>query len=750
MARPSPTYRGDAPYVFVCYAHANMDEVYAEIEWLQAHDIHVWYDEGISAGAEWREELGDAIRDCHLFLFFVSPEATASRDCRRELNLALEYERPTLAVYLSETEMSSGLYLSLADRQAILRYAETDADYREKLLDSVSRAVGSEVPVATGPVHRARRRSAGRWRQITGAVAIVLMVGGLGWYLGRTGMQQTGPSAPQITRFRIDTDRLGPVAVAPDGSSIAYVNQGGAFVRALDELEPRAVPGGADPLYSPDGKWLVHRRPLAGQIMRVPVEGGAPSLIFETTPAPSLGGCWLDADTLVFADNEGLHRGSVTDGEVTLLLKPDPSQGEEFFAWPSALPDGHTVLFTVLPRTEDRAHITALDLASGERTVVLRGATSARFVPTGHLVYFDDARRALMGVRFHVSTLAPQGEPVRVIESEIMTSGGGARFDLSSNGTLAYVASSLAADQPLGTSLVWVDRDGNEAPTNTPRAIWLYPRLSPDARAVASEIYTLPPPTFRRRRDLYVWSFERGDMTRLTDEPTEDGMPVWSRDGRTVFFASNRDGVFNVYSVPVDGASAAERLLQSSYPNYPTALSPDGRLITMFGQGGRLDIGAITLGPPVTHAPLLVAPEGQANGVVSPDGRWLAYESDISGQNEVYVRPLTDPSSRRWKVSVDGGAKPRWSRHTDEIYYVSSEGDMMATAFNVASEFEVGMTVRLFAGKGYAFEGGATTYDVSPVDGRFLVRKAADEAVDPADLHVVVNWFEELKRLLPN
>jgi hypothetical protein len=750
MAKPSPTYRGDAPYVFVCYAHANMDEVYAEIEWLQACGINVWYDEGISAGAEWREELGDAIRDCHLFLFFVSPEATRSPNCRRELNFALDHERPTLAVYLSETEMSSGLYLSLADRQAILRYAETDADYRDKLLDSVSRALGVEVPVAAGPVHRAPRRSAGRWRQWASVAAIALIVGGLGWYLGSSDPEQSGSSTARLTRFQIDTPD-GPitdVAVAPDGSSVAYIHGTSVFVRALDALEARTVPGGPEPLYSPDGKWIVSRGDQG--IMRVPVEGGPPISILETSQARPLGACWLDDDTLVFADNEGLHRGSVTDGEVTLLLKPDPSQGEEFFAWPSALPDGHTVLFTVLPRTEDRAHITALDLASGERTVVLRGATSARFVPTGHLVYFDDARRALMGVRFHVSTLAPQGEPVRVIESEIMTSGGGARFDLSSNGTLAYVASSLAADQPLGTSLVWVDRDGNEAPTNTPRAIWLYPRLSPDARAVASEIYTLPPPTFRRRRDLYVWSFERGDMTRLTDEPTEDGMPVWSRDGRTVFFASNRDGVFNVYSVPVDGASAAERLLQSSYPNYPTALSPDGRLITMFGQGGRLDIGAITLGPPVTHAPLLVAPEGQANGVVSPDGRWLAYESDISGQNEVYVRPLTDPSSRRWKVSVDGGAKPRWSRHTDEIYYVSSEGDMMATAFNVASEFEVGMTVRLFAGKGYAFEGGATTYDVSPVDGRFLVRKAADEAVDPADLHVVVNWFEELKRLLPN
>ncbi|MEJ2133495.1 MAG: hypothetical protein P8Y95_18135, partial [Gammaproteobacteria bacterium] len=159
----------------------------------------------------------------------------------------------------------------------------------------------------------------------------------------------------------------------------------------------------------------------------------------------------------MFADNEGLHRGSVTDGEVTLLLKPDPSQGEEFFGWPSALPDGHTVLFTVLPNTDDRGHIAALDLASGERTVVLRGATSARFTPTGHLVYFDDRRRALMGVRFDVSTLATLGEPVRVIESNLWTYRGGAAFDFSSNGTLAYVT--LLATAPLGTSLVWVDRE---------------------------------------------------------------------------------------------------------------------------------------------------------------------------------------------------------------------------------------------------------------------------------------------------
>ncbi|MEJ2133494.1 MAG: TIR domain-containing protein, partial [Gammaproteobacteria bacterium] len=291
MAKPSPTYRGDAPYVFVCYAHANMDEVYAEIEWLQACGINVWYDEGISAGAEWREELGDAIRDCHLFLFFVSPEATRSPNCRRELNFALDHERPTLAVYLSETEMSSGLYLSLADRQAILRYAETDADYRDKLLDSVSRALGVEVPVAAGPVHRAPRRSAGRWRQWASVAAIALIVGGLGWYLGSSDPEQSGSSTARLTRFQIDTPD-GPitdVAVAPDGSSVAYIHGTSVFVRALDALEARTVPGGPEPLYSPDGKWIVSRGDQG--IMRVPVEGGPPISILETSQARPLGAC---------------------------------------------------------------------------------------------------------------------------------------------------------------------------------------------------------------------------------------------------------------------------------------------------------------------------------------------------------------------------------------------------------------------------------------------------------------------------
>lgn len=751
MAKPSPTYRGDAPYVFVCYAHANMDDVYDEIAWLQACGLNVWYDEGISAGAEWREELGEAIRDCHLFLFFVSPEATESENCRRELNFALDHERPTLAVYLSETEMSPGLYLSLADRQAILRYAEADADYRKKLLDTVSRALGAEVPAATVPAHRTRRRTAGRWRQMAGAAAIALIVAGLGWYLGRTGVQQAGQSLTQLTRFQIEMDGLGGVAVAPDGSSVAYSEGESVLVRELDELEARAVPGGADPLYSPDGKWIVYRQALEGRFMRVPVEGGAPSPIIETSPVPPLGASWLDDHTLVYADDEGLHRGSVTDGATTLLLKPDPSHGERFFAWPCALPDGHTVLFTVLPNTEDRAHIAALDLESGARTVVLRGATSARVVPTGHLVYFDDAHRALMGVRFDVSTLTPQGDPVRVIASEIWTHRGGAKFDLSSNGTLAYVAW-LASNHPLGTTLVWVDREGKEDPTSAPQAMWINSRLSPDAHAVAGDINTIPPPTFRSRRDIYVWNFERRDMTRLTDKPTEDILPVWSQDGRTVFFASNRNGLYNVYSVPADGATPPERVLDTPHPSYPTALSADGRLITMFNQPGEpFDIGAITLVPPVRHEPLLSAPANQTNGVVSPDGRWLAYQSNVSGQGEVYVRALADPAGHRWKVSATGGSSPRWSPHTEEIYYVSADGDMMSAAFRVASEFKVEAPVKLFAGSGYALGGGgATSYDVSAVDGRFLVRKVPSDAVKPAEVHVVLNWFQELERLLPN
>ena len=450
----------------------------------------------------------------------------------------------------------------------------------------------------------------------------------------------------------------------------------------------------------------------------------------------------------MFATNVGLHRVSAQGGEPELLAAPDPQQGELFYAWPELLPGDRVVLFTIVPQgsqgadADSQAQVAAFDLETGEQTIVLRGGSRARYVSTGHLVYSAGSR--LHAVSFDRQTLEVHGAGVALSPAGLaVTRQAGADFDVSQTGTLVYVPAGFSSRL---RTLVWIDRDGREEPLSTPPANYIYPRVSPDGTRVASDI------SAENGRDIHIWDEERKSLTRLTDHPTEELLPAWSRDGQRVFFSSDRNGVFNIYSRAADGSGQAELHVESDRVHMLRGLTPDGErlLVGQVGQGGLFDMVSLTAGQPVQVETLRATDYTDGSMAVSPDGHWLAYQSDDSGQHEVYVAPIADVERQRWQISIDGGAHPVWSPAGDELYYRAATGDMMAAATELTPSFAVGEVTQVFQtvdGRG-AGTAGARGFDVSPVDGRFLMTKPVNE-VQQNGINVVLNWHQELLERVP-
>ena len=298
----------------------------------------------------------------------------------------------------------------------------------------------------------------------------------------------------------------------------------------------------------------------------------------------------------------------------------------------------------------DSAQIAWLDLQTLATEVLLTGGASARYVPTGHLVY--GTAQTLMAVAFDPDARTTRGEPValRDIAVAMAADNGAADFAVSDDGTLAYVAPRPVSPLTLRT-LAWVDRQGNEQPLTLEPGRYVYARVSPDGTRIAIDVAGA-------NRDIWIWDLGREILTRLTDGPNEDMTPLWSPDGRRVFFASNRTGNFDVYSQPADGSTQAT--VEIALPTFqgPSSITPDGRRLVVNEEFHDLSVLDLTQH---TLRPLLHRDANDSIGALSPDGRWIAHESDESGvQFEIYVRSFPDVTGQREKVSIDGGRYSRW------------------------------------------------------------------------------------------
>jgi eukaryotic-like serine/threonine-protein kinase len=396
-------------------------------------------------------------------------------------------------------------------------------------------------------------------------------------------------------------------------------------------------------------------------------------------------------------------------------------------------------------------------VGTGERKVVLAGGSDARYVPTGHLVYAQG--NALLAVAFDVDRLQASGGAVSVVEgiqraTNPAVNTAAANYGVSEGGTLAYLSQGafgvLAAQIATARTFVWVNRQGRDEPLSAPARPYSYPRLSPDGTQIAVDVRD-------QDSDIWVWSVTRETLTRLTFDPRQDRFPLWSPDGRRIAFSSQRDGSQgNPFWQAADGTGQAERLAeQRNRQVFPTSFSPDGMKMLVYGDVGgsqQDDIGIVSMDGKGGLTPLLQTTFGERNGEVSPDGRWLAYESDESGRLEIYVRPFPGVDGGRWQVSTGGGTQPLWGRNGRELFYRSGEA-LMAVPIETGSSFVARNPAVVFKGQ-YAPSFGGRSYDVSPDGRRFLMLKVAASGADtqntPRTRFIIVeNWSEEMKRLVP-
>jgi eukaryotic-like serine/threonine-protein kinase len=606
-----------------------------------------------------------------------------------------------------------------------------------------------------------------QWRRAVVAATIILVAlaaGYAGWRLKPEPLRSVTRLAITMPEREVFTPGpSAPLTLSPDGRRLAYTANARLFVRSLDQLEATAVEGVDDPgfasarvpFFSPDGQWIGFWE--GGLLKKVSVTGGAPITLCDITPPPYSASWLADNTILVGHGPRGILRVSGNGGPLEQIITLEAGQRAHN---PQLLPDGRTVLFT-LARTAnwDEAEIVVQSLDGGARQTLIRGGTDARYLSTGHLVY--GLRNALMAVPFDAASLSVRGGPVAVVEGvgrEMAALSAPLRFAVSPAGFLAYVPTTSVVLPR--RSVVWVDRQGQEeAIARAPQRAYTHPRISPDGTRLALDFVEE-----NQASDIWIRDLQRGTLTRLTLDPTADRAPLWTPDGQHIIFSSARTGRNALFRQAANGTGTAEKLIEADTQVVANAVSPDGRrLIFRSGSGGAggsalmvLDLDD-TLSGVVKPSPLLETPFEEHSGDVSPDGRWLAYQSNSSGTFEVYVRPFPDVTGGQWLISTAGGSEPRWAANGQELFYRDSNGAVMSVPVRRGSTWSMGTPVQLFEGSSFLFSFSpgllmnTRTYDVSPDGRRFLMIKNADAPSSSASPRIILvqNWFEELKAKVP-
>jgi serine/threonine-protein kinase len=543
------------------------------------------------------------------------------------------------------------------------------------------------------------------------------------------------------------------IAVAPDASFVVYVSgsRRQLVVRRLDQLEASPLPGVANarqPFVSPDSRWIGY---LEGDdtLRKVQVRGGAP-VTLARIPSAALGlrgAAWIDDATIVVANRgTGLLRVAASGGEVTPLTKPDAERGEYAHAFPAALPGGRALLFVIQSFGGGSNTVALLDLQTGQHVSLVRGGSSPQYVASGHLLYATDG--GLTAVRFDAARRAVVGEPVPMPESVSVARNGGANTDIAADGTLVFLPGS--APTALLNSLVWVDRQGRETPLGAPPRAYTAVRLSPDGTHIAVGIED-------QDRDVWVWDIAGRTLARLTFDTGLDQYPVWTPDGRRVVYQASRGGAPNLFVRAADGTGAEVRLTDSVNVETATSITPDGAFVIGYETAPetgrdvmRVALTGVTSGPAIVEK-LVHTPFEELNGEVSPNGRFLAYQSNESGRSEIYVRPYPQVESGRWQVSTAGGTRPAWTRGGTELVFLDGSNHFTVVPVEAAgSTFHAGTPASPFATI-YPTFGPTRPYDVSPDGQRFLTIKGGTDGTttEPLSLVVVQSWQQELTRLLP-
>ena len=542
----------------------------------------------------------------------------------------------------------------------------------------------------------------------------------------------------------------------PDGSRLMYsgLSEGGAFnqlwIKDRDKHTATPVAGTLGVIHyalSPDGQWVAFIG--GGDLRKFPVAGGTGIQIVPSGVATRPVLAWLDDGTIVYATSGGSELARVSEGGGTpdVIWSSDSMTVNQV----SPLPDARGVLFQACAPPCAEPHVFGLDFRSGVTQMAVPGALAAYYLATGHIAY---VRRdgVMLAAPFDLGSLQMRGEPVSVLDSISMV-GTYPLVAISESGTLVMRTGAALDYQEF--ELVWVDRSGVVTvvdSTEEPFRITGFAAnhgwaLSPDGTQLAIGIAT------PSGDDIWAKQLPRGPLSRVSYDQGSEYRPRWMPDGESITFISRR-GVPGLYSRRADGSGVDSLLVEGSFDE--GAVSPDGRWYIFRGgatsaaAGGR-DITAMRVGVDTVPMPLLATPYDEEAFALSPDGRLMAYHSDETGRNEVFVRPFPEVDSEKRQVSDGGGKSPLWSRDGKELFYLSPDDEMMAASVDAVSSLEVGepqVLFRLPNSIALVESDFYTPWDVAP-DGHFImVRTHEAPSQYEAPLIVVENWFEELKAKL--
>jgi len=668
----------------------------------------------------------------------------------------------TIASVLRDTPDMSALPAAVPDgvRNVIARCLEKNR--RDRIPDIsaarllIAAAVGGSA--ATTASVRAARGSGRHW--LPWAVAGVLAAA-LAGVLLRAILSPSAASARTLkvtvrigTTGDIVTELGASEVLSPDGRvlALAVTSKVGEpsrlYVRHLDELIARPLAGTDGvraPFFSPDGQWIGFFADR--KLKKIAVTGGQALVVADAQV--SRGGAWMADGTILFqpksAPGSPLMRVPADGGTPAPALTLEDKASTQ--RWAQVLPGGKDVLYTAATSVGagfNYGNVMIQSLAGGPATLVIAGGYYGRYVPTGHILYVHDA--TLLAVPFDLSRRAVTGPPLTLIEGlSVDEATGGAQYSISADGTLAYMSGAgYAKIMPMA----WLEGTGAMTPLRTQGAAFANPKFSPDGRRIAMDISA---PV----RDLWVYEWARDTLSRLTADPTDSSAPVWSPDGRDIAFSSKRDtrAFYNLYVKHADGTGAVTRLATASRHQIAGSWHPSGKYLA-FGEQTETGFDVMVLPlegnstagwKPGTPTVFLKTPAAEQNPEFSPDGRWLAYQSDESGRVEVYVRPFP-AGDRKWQVSSLGGSYPTWSPTGHVLYYGTPESQIMEVPFAVAGDSFAPERPRLWSPVKFS-AGFYGRYALHPDGRRFAIGRTAEDAERGDQITLVFNLFDELRRL---
>ncbi len=546
---------------------------------------------------------------------------------------------------------------------------------------------------------------------------------------------------PKGMNFDLRPASPGPAVVSPDGTSVAFTavdedSETRVFVRRLDAGEAHALSGteGAQyPFWAPDSRWLGFFTQPGDTLRKIDTTGGPPITL---CPAGNgKGGSWSPDGVIVFAagSSTGLSRVSSAGGESAQITSLDPEKHNSH-RLPWFLPDGRHFLFVARGVSGENSSIMIGSLDSQETIEFMHNESQAAFAE-GRLLFVRD--QTLMAQPFDPDALATTAEAVPVAEDVLVIQGAElAVFGVSGNGVLTFQTGSSVSE----AVLEWRDRAGQSTGELSDPALYRTVTLSPDSLYAVAQAVDMETGT----QDLWVFELERNIRTRFTFDPLADVAPVWSPDGATIFFASNRDGEFSVFRKPLSGIGEVELVASFDGAAFPESVSPDGRHVSVM-VGGKTTGGDIYLVDLESGNETTIFRKTDFNeggSAISPDGRWITFNSDESGDFEVFVTTFPE-AGRKWQISTGGGVYPEWRADGREIIYTDIEGNLVSVQVDGRGEtFDVGAWESLFAIE--VPDAGGSYFSVAADAQSFLVIPGVSQKADTL-LNLVVNWPEQIE-----